>query len=212
MNLYFTRHGHRQDAPNNPAGAYLPKGRDLDPDISSIGVKQAQQTGQRLKDAGIKHVYCSPFLRAVHTASEIVSQWDEKPEIRLDWGFSEHLNAMYFVDWPGTICPQKLAEMFPLVNPYFKQSGILPLCPEDYWVQHDRVIKATNIIVERHQPETVLIVAHCATVCAIAPGLTGWPGYEGKGFLCGLCKAVKQEDKWVLELNSDTSHLDYKGL
>ncbi len=71
MDLYLMRHGHREDAENNPSGRRLPHGRSLDPDISSIGIQQAQESGEKLKDAGIKYIYSSPFLRAVHTAHEV---------------------------------------------------------------------------------------------------------------------------------------------
>lgn len=213
MIVFAVRHGHRADDPTNPDGKWLPKGRDLDPDISPIGMKMAEQTGQRLKDERIKQVYCSPFLRAVRTASLIVSQFDDpKPNIRLEWGVCEHLNPMYFKDWPGTIAPQKLAQMFPLVDPDSQQTGILPDCPEEYWPMHDRVCKTTNMLIHRHPGENILIVAHAATVCAIAPGLAGWQDYQPRGYLCGIHKIVKQGPKWMLEMNGDVSHLDWKGL
>lgn len=171
----------------------------------------AEQTGRSLNAEGIRHVYSSPFLRTVHTASLIVGQFDHKPEIRLEWGVAEHLNPKYFYDWPGTIAPQKLAQMFPLVNVDYPQTGVLPEYPEEYWPMHDRVVRTANILVQRHPGENILIVAHAATVMAAATGLSGWPNYEHRGFLCGITKLAKSGDAWSLKMNGDVSHLGPLG-
>ena len=208
--IFVCRHGHRADDPTNPEGKKLPQGRDRDPDISPLGMRQAEQSGVRLKNENIKYVYCSPFLRAIRTAHLIVSQFDAKLEIWPDWGFSEFLTSEYFSDWPGTIHPHKLAKMFPLLSFKNEPTGVMPDCPEEYWPMHDRYTKATKVVIDRHPGENVLIVAHAASVMAITAELSRWKDYQPLGFTCGISKLVKNGDKWKRELNSDVSHLDLK--
>ena len=208
MDIYLVRHGHRGDDPTNPAGVQKPKGRSLDPDISIIGVKQAKQTGQRLKGLGIKAIYSSPFLRAVHTAHHIAEALELK--VRIEWGLSEALGPLY-KDWPGTIPPIKLARMFPTVDPDFPPTGILPNCPEkDYWESHGRYHEAVLKLLERHSNENILLVTHGAGVCSIPPALAGWEGYSGRPFLASVTKLHRDDaGKWTIGLNGDTSHLEY---
>lgn len=213
MNLYLIRHGHREDAVENPTGRRWPKGRELDPDISSIGVKQAQQTGAILKDADIKAIYASPFLRTVHTAHEIAEILNL--EVRLEWGLSEAFSPGYFSDWPGTICVPQLVKMFPRINPTHPQTGILPNnCPEhDYWESFNRYVETTKKLLEKHPDDNILLVSHGAAVGSIPPSFAGWYNFHARPYLCGLTKMHKDADgKWTIELNGDVSHLEFQKI
>jgi len=208
MNLYLMRHGHRQDDPENPNGAYFPKGRSLDPDISEKGIKQAKETAARLVGSEIKHIYASPFLRTVHTAHHVAMALNL--DVRLEWGLAEFLTPGYFEDWPGTIPPQKLAQMFATVDPDYEQTGILPKCPEyDYWEMFHRCHDTTKQLLARHPNEDILIVSHAAGTAAIPPAFIGWQNYEAKAYLCGLTKLVQEGPNWKMELHCDISHLSY---
>ena len=92
--IFLMRHGFRMDDPRNPEGKILPTGRPLDPDISAIGVGQAAETAELLKNEGLHLIYASPFLRTVHTAAVIAEKLNLK--IRLEWGVGEHFVPQSF--------------------------------------------------------------------------------------------------------------------
>jgi probable phosphoglycerate mutase len=66
--LYFARHGESVANTGN-----IISNRDLDHPLTPTGRLQAEQLAQRLADAGISTVYCSPVPRALETAA-IVSR------------------------------------------------------------------------------------------------------------------------------------------
>ena len=211
LNLYLMRHGHRADDPlDNPDGVRVPKGRELDPDISSVGERQATQIGVMLKDhASVKYIYSSPFLRAVHTAHCVAAVLSLR--VRLEWGLSEFLGPAYFQDWPGMIAFEKLVKMFPTIEAW-TGTGVLPECPEyDMWGAHNRYMQTAEFLIAKHKPfgEDFLLVTHGAGVCSIAPGLAGWNGYQPRPFLAAITALHFDSTRWYLEQNGDTSHLDY---
>lgn len=65
MKLYVVRHGLTD---LNVAGVYNGL---LDEDINEIGVKQAEETKEKIKDKNFDIVYSSPMLRAKHTCQII---------------------------------------------------------------------------------------------------------------------------------------------
>lgn len=205
MKIFVMRHGHRADDPTNPAGVQMPPGRPLDPDLSSIGIEMARQTGEFLHDAGIQFIYASPFLRTTHTAAKIAERL--KLPIRLDWGFGEHFVPQWFSEWPGTTAPQELARRFPMVDPYYPQTGVMPTTSESYWEMHDRAMRATEVIVDRHRRANVLIVSHAAIACTIPPGLTSWTGWQPNPQLCAITSLTRESAGWKVDYNGRTDHL-----
>lgn len=66
MKVYIVRHGQTD---SNFAKIY----NFLEEDINSNGIKQAEELAEKIKDVKYDVVYCSPLLRAKHTA-EIVNR------------------------------------------------------------------------------------------------------------------------------------------
>lgn len=205
MRIFIMRHGHRADDPTNPNGVQIPAGRPLDPDLSSIGMEMARQTADLLRPEGVQFVYASPFLRTTRTAAIIAQELNLR--VRLDWGFCEHLVPQWFMDWPGTLAPQELARRFPVVDPYFEQTGVLPNPPEDYWEMHDRSMRAVKIMETRHPKDAILIVTHAAVACTVPPGLVGWDGWNGNPQLCAVTSMTKTEFGWKLNYGGRVDHL-----
>ncbi|MBV8884961.1 MAG: histidine phosphatase family protein, partial [Chroococcidiopsidaceae cyanobacterium CP_BM_RX_35] len=65
--VWLARHGNRIDFVNPEW--FKTAERRYDPHLSDDGVVQAQQLAQRLKGEGIAHIFASPFLRTVQTAT-----------------------------------------------------------------------------------------------------------------------------------------------
>lgn len=62
MKIYLIRHGQTTgDVENRYGGAY-------DDELSAKGVAQAQKLADKLRDSGIKILFCSPLIRAQQTA------------------------------------------------------------------------------------------------------------------------------------------------
>jgi probable phosphoglycerate mutase len=74
--VLLIRHGEQQFREN------IPLGEALDAPLSEMGWKQARAVGERLKDARIGAVYCSPMQRAHNTAIEIAKHHGLDPVIR----------------------------------------------------------------------------------------------------------------------------------
>lgn len=205
MKIFVMRHGHRADDPTNPVGIQMPPGRPLDPDLSSIGIEMAKQSGDFLKDAGIKFIYASPFLRTTHTAAKIAEKLNLP--VHLEWGLGEYFLAQWFSEWPGTTSPQELARLFPMVDPYSKQTGVMPKTSEGYWEMHDRAMKAVFMLIERHGDDNFLLVTHAAVACTVPPGLTTWEGWEPRPMLCAISSLTKGPSGWKVDFNGKTDHM-----
>jgi broad specificity phosphatase PhoE len=82
MELYLIRHG---ESANNRGD--LP--RVADPPLTDLGIEQARRAGEALKDKGITQLYCSPMLRALHTAKIIGEILELAPHVFVglhEWG------------------------------------------------------------------------------------------------------------------------------
>jgi len=204
MNIYVCRHGHRADAPDNPKGKDIPAGRPLDPDISIIGQEQATRLGKRLKkEANIKVVYASPFLRTAHTAH--CAALEIGCPVKLEWGVTERFYEQWYSRWPGTMERQQLAARFSTIDLSYQMTGILPKCPEGQWDCHDRLMKVIPMLGE----EDMLIVTHGEPLIGITMGLGGWQSPPLPApYTCGLSHLERVDGKWYKRLVVDTSHME----
>jgi broad specificity phosphatase PhoE len=66
MELYLIRHG---QSTNNAAQDPWTTNRVADPPLTELGRQQAQSTAESLKDKTIAALYCSPYRRALATAT-----------------------------------------------------------------------------------------------------------------------------------------------
>ena len=93
MRLYFIRHAQSSNnALYEATGAEV--GRSDDPELSELGVRQAEHLGEYIAKAnaglepggfGLTHLYASPMVRAAHTASEIAQRNNLELELWADW-------------------------------------------------------------------------------------------------------------------------------
>ena len=80
--IWLCRHGTRADFVD-------PSWIGDNPPLSGDGVRQAIETGARLKDETINHLFASPFLRTLETAHYIAEAINL--EIKVEYGASEWL-------------------------------------------------------------------------------------------------------------------------
>jgi len=173
-----------------------------DPHLSEEGVRQARETGERLRGEGIRHIYSSPFLRAVETAHHIAEVLDLP--IRIEQGAGEWLNPRWFSQTPEIASAAELAGRFPRVDIEY-ESIVLPSYPETGEEAFARAGRAARLLAEGHRGD-LLLVGHGHSVVGMSWGLlNGRPDIHAG--LCALVKIGRHNGAWRLELNGDTSHL-----
>lgn len=173
-----------------------------DPHLAEEGVRQARETGERLRGEGIEHIFASPFLRAVETAHYIAEVLDLP--IRIEWGVCEWLNPRWFSHTPQIAPPEELARRFPRVDPAYK-STVLPRYPETDEEAFVRAGQAARLLAEQYRGD-LLLVGHGHSVVGMSWGLLDDRPDIHAG-LCALIKIERHNGAWQLELNGDTSHL-----
>jgi len=194
--IWICRHGNRIDFVDPTWVGY-------DPYLSPDGILQAEATGRRLKRETIHHIFASPFLRAVQTANCIAEELDL--EIKIEYGFSEWLNADWFDEIPQCIPMEELVKRFPRVNASYV-SAIIPKFPENYGMAANRSGEAARIIADLYCESNLLFVGHGLSVHGIIAGL--FPEHpEISPGLCSLTKIVRLDNKVIMDINSDSSHL-----
>ncbi|NJL81858.1 MAG: histidine phosphatase family protein [Chloroflexaceae bacterium] len=198
--VWLARHGNRLDFVN--PDWFITAERPYDPPLSEDGVIQAQQLGRRLQGEGIGHIFASPFLRTFQTAYEVANCLNLS--IKLEAGLSEWLNPGWMAQSPEILPRAVLAEKYPRLDLGYTDR-VLPQYPES----NETVLRRTAATVQQlvnDYGEDILLVGHGASVVGATLGLVGGSP-EIKAALCCLVKIVRQGDRWLLELNGDTSHL-----
>ncbi|MEM9922754.1 MAG: histidine phosphatase family protein [Cyanobacteria bacterium P01_D01_bin.50] len=201
--IWIARHANRLDFVN--PDWFLTASRRYDPPLSDDGIVQAQQLANRLKETNITHIFASPFLRTVQTASAVASVLNLP--IKLETGLSEWLNPDWMTEEPERLSTPALAQLYPQIDlSYTPQIAVN--YPETREKMRQRSAQTARCLVQDYSPKDILLVGHGASVLGAAMGLVGDIAIEEvKASLCSLVKIVRFESEWVLELAGDTSHL-----
>ncbi len=203
--VWIARHANRLDFVN--PDWFLTAERRYDPPLSDDGMVQAQQLAKRLKRENISHIFASPFLRTVQTASAVAEVLNLP--IKLETGLSEWLNPVWMTEEPERLSTSALAELFPRIDTSYT-SRIAAKYPETHEKVRERSGQTARCLATEFFPEDILLVAHGASVLGGAMGLVGdIAKTEVKASLCSLVKVVREEPEWLLELTGDTSHLTH---
>lgn len=197
QSIWLCRHGNRIDFVD-PTLKGMP-----DPHLSEDGILQAKQTGERLRGEGIRHVFSSPFYRAVETAHYVAEALDLP--IKIEPGACEWMNAAWFASPPVYQTPAALRAKFPRVDATY-QPLVMPAHPETNSEMLARCAVTANRLAAAFQ-EDMLIIGHGASVSGLAEGFLGRkPGLSCCG-VCALTQIVRQNGEATLVLNGDASHL-----
>ncbi|MGK7932449.1 MAG: histidine phosphatase family protein [Microcystaceae cyanobacterium] len=198
--IWIARHGNRLDFVNPDWFNTAP--RRYDPPLSEDGKIQAQQLANRLKPENIKHIFVSPFLRTIETAYPIAQTLNLS--LKIEAGLSEWLNPHWMTDSPETHPLDWLTTHYPSINSSYS-SRIIPQYPETEDMMNERT-GATVLKLIEDFTEDILLVGHGASVVGTTRKLVGETA-DINAALCCLVKVVKQNQRWKLILNGDTSHL-----
>lgn len=198
--VWITRHGNRQDFVN-PDWKKTARWRD-DPGLSEDGIVQAKKLAERLREENISHIFSSPFLRAIETASQVAKVLGLK--IKIEAGLSEWMNADWFKPAPVLMPVSEKTFIFPEIDVTYN-SRVIPVFPETHEEMEARVAKAVRIITGEFSGD-ILLVGHGASVDASMYTLVG-KKLEIENSLCCIVKAVRYNDGWNLEIDGDISHL-----
>ncbi|MDB5085046.1 MAG: Phosphoglycerate mutase [Bacilli bacterium] len=203
--VYLLRHGMRLDIDDKMYWPYYAK-RPHDTPLSHNGIQQATENADFLKDAGVKHIFCSPFFRTIQTANIVADKLGL--QVNIEHGFIELLNSDWFNDFPDIIPNDEAKIVFSNVNKDYK-SFVRPQFPEtssevDVFV---RVKQTMEYIFEYYEEGPILIVGHGASMWETARSFVDPPeGFNTK--MCALNHFIREEEKWRLVL-STTDHLSY---
>jgi broad specificity phosphatase PhoE len=198
--VWIARHANRLDFVHPEWFNTAPK--RYDPPLSSDGLFQAYQLGQRLKGEPIKYIFSSPFLRTIQTADRIAEALDLT--IKIEKGLSEWLNPQWMAEIPELNYPEFLDKKYPRLDRHYI-SKILPQYPETALQVKQRTAETIELLVTEYR-EDMLLISHGASVEGAVLGLIGG-SISLKVPLCSLFKIIGDQDIWRLEINGDTSHL-----
>lgn len=199
--VWFARHGSRQD--EDPAWLKTAT-RPHDPGLSAEGHRQARCVAERLVREGLRHIFTSPFLRAVETA-HFIAQATDLP-VKVEPGLCEWLNAEFFHTNPETLPVVELARRYPEID--LKYVAVMtPQYPEDIRQIHARTGHTARKLAATYR-EPILMIGHGASIGGALLGLFPEAGiiYRGSA-TCGLHQLVLQGGTWKLSLHNETAHL-----
>ncbi len=198
--IWLVRHGQRMDT--DPT--WKPRVcHHTEVPLSSLGQRQAEALGERLTGERIDHLFCSPFLRAVQTASAIARHTGHA--INIEYGAMEWLDIEGFRAYPPLQSVAELAMQFPLIDTRYI-SRLQPVWPEtegQAWERMGRAIKRLS----SEFSGSILVVGHGMTVMGMAGGLLDSPDAKVDDVFCGIVRLQLREGKWELQLNGDAGHL-----
>ena len=198
--VWIARHGNRLDFVNPEW--FNTAAKRYDPPLSEDGFVQAAELGQRLKSEKISHIFASPFLRTIQTASEVAKVLNLP--IKLEAGFGEWHNSEWMNKSPELQTQEFLAAEYPAID-WSYQSLVHPQYPETEDDVNRRTAATIKQLVSEYS-EDILVLGHGATVHGVTYGLVPDAEYF-KVSLCSLTKIVRDGNKWNLAYYADTSHL-----
>ncbi|KEK24965.1 phosphoserine phosphatase 1 [Bacillus gaemokensis] len=149
--LYVTRHGETEW---NVAKRM--QGRK-NSNLTEKGMLQAKQLGDRIKDIPLHAIYSSPSNRTIHTA-ELIKGDRDIPVIA-----DEHFYEINMGIWEGQTLADLERQYPEEVNLFWNEPHrFCSASGENFYDVHSRVIEGVNLLLEKHQGESILIVSHAA--------------------------------------------------
>uniref|UniRef100_H2UZ97 Ubiquitin associated and SH3 domain containing B n=1 Tax=Takifugu rubripes TaxID=31033 RepID=H2UZ97_TAKRU len=192
--------------------------RDYDKDcpITVFGSTQARLVGEALLEShtAIDFVYCSPSLRCVQTAQNILQglQQDESTKIRIEPGLFEWTKWVSGTGLPAWLSPAELAAINLSVDTTYRPH--IPISKlvvsESYETYIGRSFQVTREILAdcKNQGNTVLIVAHASSLEACTRQIRGLTPQNPKDFVqvvrkipyLGFCACEEMGETGVWQL------------
>lgn len=166
--VFIARHGERADFADED---WLKQAESPhDPPLTPSGLQQAHELGVRLRDSGLKYIYCSPFLRTAQTAHQVARLINVA--VRVEHGLCEGLlDRLFPRGLPTFQSPEQLKESLSLIDPSYKSFYTLDKFPETYADAKARCAHVARGLAGRHPRDNFLMVGHGLSVEYLATAL-----------------------------------------
>lgn len=198
--VWLIRHGNRRDFVD-PAWMDTAE-RPHDTPLSEDGEQQATETGRRLQQEKVDHVFASPFLRTTQTASLIALELNIP--VKIEAGLAEMFLARWFPTNPDLPSAESLRRDFPRIDTSY-QSAVFPKYPETEDDVSIRIAATIGSIMKNFDGNLAL-VAHGGSISALAKHVS--PGHSVAPTFCCLIEYLWEDGRWSLVKDgSDNSHL-----
>jgi len=202
--IYLVRHGLRQDHEDYGVGGARIR-EESDPSLSAWGDKQAQEFTRAIRNTKIQHIFCSPFLRCLQTATPFANETELL--IKVESGLMEAM--IEFTSMPRVGFLHGEVGDFPIEAGY--RSLYHPEFPESLAETFRRAGEVTIELTNTYKGD-LLIVGHEYTVIAgtralLKQSASTLPlGCPPTGVF-QLSRNTKDSNSWEMIKNADISHL-----
>ena len=122
-----------------------------DPQLSSLGHRQAAATADYLVNEGVDHIVASTMRRAIETAQHLANRLGLPVEKIDDLKEADHFRNQYTPI-------EEMEDSHPVVREYLEDP--LSIFGGDYYGFRDRITSAFDQIVEHHRGQTAAVFCH----------------------------------------------------
>ncbi len=200
--LFLIRHGATEA---NLARPPRLQGRYQDPPLAALGVRQAELTRSLLAVQRIDACYSSPLLRARQTAAIICAPHGLEPVPVAG------LTECDVGRWEG-MSWEEIGQRYP---DEFARFMANPACHgypggENFADVHERVSPALEELLERHEGETLVVVAHHVVNRTYLAGLLGLPPDQARQVSlanCSISLVIRERGQTELRTLNSLFHL-----
>ncbi len=198
--IWLVRHGARADFVDGKWKSI--DGGTRDAPLSELGRLQAEELAQDLENESIDHIFVSPYLRTLQTASPLCQALGTR--MKVEDGIGECL-------WRLTSMPAELLSLearqvrFPTIDPTYTSVKSPLVGPETGESAEERAGKVILQLVNAYEGN-LLFMGHGITVLGGARALVGAQNPLRVAF-CSVTSIEWVDSEWVLRKNGDLSHL-----
>lgn len=141
--------------------------------LTDLGVQQAKDLGQRIKDIPFDAVYCSSSVRTRQTADHAFA---DQPELHQNIVYLDSLREIFLGPWEG-ILYDDIEKEHPESYQHFWQKPHLFAVPgaESFSDLQSRAVAQIKSIAETQQGKTVALVSHGALIKSVLCHAQGRP-------------------------------------
>lgn len=187
MKIYLVRHGETEW---NRAGKIQGQ---ADIDINEKGVAQAKKAAKRLENITFQRAFCSPLIRARHTAGILIGERD------IPLTPDDRLKEINFGIWEGIKYRETMENPSSAIYNFFKNPGAYEPGENaesftQLYARTDEFVKKVLLPMEK-QYETILVAGHGAMNRSILNPIAGVPISDFWHFHMGNCAMAVIECK-----------------
>jgi broad specificity phosphatase PhoE len=203
--VWLLRHGARADYWDGKWQSI--DGGTRDASLSELGRAQAEELAKTMKNESIDHIFVSPYLRTLQTASPLCQALGMR--MKVEDGIGECL-------WGLTAMPSELLsvearqKLFPTIDPTYTSIKSPLLGPETGDAAEERAGQVILQLVDAYAGN-LLFLGHGITVLGGARALVGAQNPLRAAF-CSISSMEWVDSAWCLRRNGDISHLSNKDI